>query len=295
LGSTEGRNVRIQYHWAAGNVDDIRKYAAELVALAPDAIPAGGGDHPNLDDANERRLCMSSPKDNQLLAMLAAEDLAALNKHFRTIELREGELLAAPDDEIRTVYFPHSGIVSFLVEVNEGDMVQTGMVGRDGVIGAAQALDDKVSVNKIIVQLPGTASVIDRDHLREAILSDNGIRKLFAAHEQFFIADVQQTAACNALHPVEARMCRWMLRMMDLVGTEVPLTQHYLAAMIGVRRSTVTDVAVRLQTDGIISYARGHIRIDNVQRLRDSSCECHEAVRQNYERLFGKLRSKKPN
>jgi CRP-like cAMP-binding protein len=227
--------------------------------------------------------------------MLGADDFTALNKHFRTIELRAGELLARPDDEIRTVYFPHSGIVSFLVEVAEGDMVQTGMVGRDGVVGAAQAIDDKVSINKIIVQLPGTASVIDRHPLREAILSGNGIRKLFAAHEQFFIADIQQTAACNALHPVEARMCRWMLRMMDLVGTDVPLTQEYLAAMIGVRRSSVTDVAGRLQTDGIISYARGHIRIDNVQRLMESSCECHDAVNKNYERLFGRLRSNKSN
>src|SRR3954462_15353143 len=217
--------------------------------------------------------------------MLSADDFAALNKHFRTVELRAGELLARPDDEIRTVYFPHSGIVSFLVEVNEGDMVQTGMVGRDGVIGAAQALDDKVSVNKIIVQLPGTASVIDRHPLREAILSGNGIRKLFAAHEQFFIADIQQTAACNALHPVEARMCRWLLRMMDLVGTDVPLTQDYLAAMIGVRRSSVSEVAIGLQSKGVITYARGHIHIVNTARLMESSCECHEAVKQNYERL----------
>jgi Mn-dependent DtxR family transcriptional regulator len=81
--------------------------------------------------------------------------------------------------------------------------------------------------------------------------------------------------------------------MMDLVGTDLPLTQDYLAAMIGVRRSSVSDVAGRLQTDGIISYARGHIRIENVQRLMESSCECHDAVNQNYERLFGRLRSEK--
>jgi CRP-like cAMP-binding protein len=229
----------------------------------------------------------SSPQDNQLLAMLAADDFAALNKHFTTVKLRQGELLARPGDEIRRVYFPHSGIVSFMVEVADGHMVQTGMIGRDGVVGAAQALDDKVSLNKIIVQLPGTASVIDRDPLRAAVLSGNGIRELFAAHEQFFIADIQQTAACNALHPVTARMCRWMLRMMDLIGTDMLLTQDYLAAMIGVARTSVSGVAGSLQSDGSISYKRGRIRIENVQRLRESSCECHEAVKQNYERLFG--------
>jgi CRP-like cAMP-binding protein len=232
-----------------------------------------------------------SAKDNQLLAMLAADDFAALNKHLRTIELHAGESLARPGDEIRTVYFPQSGIVSYLVEVADGDMVQTCMIGRDGVVGAPQALDQKVSLNKIIVQLPGTASVIDRDPLYLAILSGNGIGKLIATHTQFFTAEIQQTAACNALHPVTARMCRWMLRMMDLVGTDVPLTQDYLAAMIGVRRSSVSEVAIGLQSKGVITYARGHIHIVNTARLMESSCECHEAVKQNYERLFGNLRS----
>lgn len=232
---------------------------------------------------------MSSPLDNQLLAMLAADDFAALSKHFKTVELGQGEALALPGDEIRRIYFPHSGIVSFMVEVAEGDIVQTGMVGRDGVIGAAQALDDKVSINKIVVQSPGTASVIDRDPLREAVHSGNGIREIFAAHDQFFISDIQQTAACNALHPIQARMCRWILRMMDLIGTDVLLTQEDLAAMIGARRTSVTEVATRLQTDGVISYKRGHIHIENKQRLLELSCECHKAVKLNYERLFGNL------
>jgi CRP-like cAMP-binding protein len=232
---------------------------------------------------------MTSALDNQLLAMLPADDFAALSKHFITVEFQHGESLALPGDEIRRVYFPHSGIVSFVVEVPEGDVVQTGMVGRDGVVGAAQALDDKVSINKIVVQSPGTASVIDRDPLRDAIRSGNGIRKIFAAHDQFFISDIQQTAACNALHPIEARMCRWMLRMMDLIGTDVPLTQEDLAAMIGVRRTSVTEVATRLQAHGAISYKRGHIRIENSQWLMEASCECHKAVKLNYERLFGNL------
>jgi CRP-like cAMP-binding protein len=236
---------------------------------------------------NQAGVAMTSPLDNQLLAMLPAQDFSALNRYFTTVELRQGESLAQPGDEIRKVYFPHYGIISFVVELADGDIVQTGMVGRDGVVGAPQALDDKVSLNKIIVQLPGIASVIDRAPLREAVLSRNLIRKLFAAHEQFFIADIQQTAACNALHAVPARMCRWMLRMRDLAGTEMPLTQEYLAAMIGVTRPSVTSVASRLQTEGLISYKRGQIRIENVDRLKESSCECHEAVQLNYERLFG--------
>jgi CRP-like cAMP-binding protein len=230
---------------------------------------------------------MATHQDNHLLALLPDDELGALNKYFATIDLEAEQVLAQPGDEIRRVYFPHSGIVSFMVEVADGHVVQTAMVGRDGVIGAAQAVDGKVSINKIVVQLPGTASVIDRDPLREAIQHGLEIRNVLAAHAQFFVADVQQTAACNALHALEARMARWMLRMMDLVGTDLPLTQDYLAIMLGVRRSSISEVATRLQEEGLIRYARGHIHIENSEGLKRSSCECLEAVRQNYERLIG--------
>lgn len=229
---------------------------------------------------------MPNPLENQLLAMLPTADLAQLAKHLSTVELRRGETLALPDQKIRRVYFPHSGIVSFIVELSNGEAVQTGMIGRDGVVGAAQALDDKVSLNKIVVQAPGTASVIDGDALLELVRAGNTIRKLIAAHEQFFTAAVQQTAACNAVHPIAARASRWLLRMMDLIGTEIPITQEYLAAMIAVRRTSVTGFASHLQSEGIISYVRGQIHIADAKRLREVTCECHKAVQNNYERLF---------
>ena len=230
---------------------------------------------------------MASPLDNHLLATLPADDLAALDGHFRTVELRDGDTLAKPGDEIRTIYFPHSGIVSFMVEANNGRVVQTSMVGRDGVIGAAQALDDKVSLNKIIVEMQGTASAIDRAPIREAVLTGSAIRRVLASYEQFFVADIQQTAVCNALHDVSERMSRWILRMMDLAGTDLEITQEQLAEMIGVRRSTITEAAGLLQSSGLISYKRGTIHISDVGRLKLSTCECHESVRQNYIRVFG--------
>ena len=112
---------------------------------------------------------LPNPLENKLLAMLPAAEFAQLEKHSSTVELRRGETLALPDQKIRRVYFPQSGIVSFVVELANGEAVQTGMIGRDGVVGAAQALDDKVSLNKIVVQAPGTASVIDSDTLLEIL------------------------------------------------------------------------------------------------------------------------------
>jgi CRP-like cAMP-binding protein len=231
---------------------------------------------------------LPNPLNNQLLAMLPAAEFAQLAKHLSTVELRRGETLALPDQKIRRVYFPHSGIVSFVVELSEGEAVQTGMIGRDGVIGAAQALDDRISLNKIVVQTPGIASVIDGDALLELVRAGSAIRKLIAAHEQFFTAAVQQTAACNAIHHVSARVSRWLLRMMDLIGPEIPITQEYLATMIGVRRTSVTTFASHLQSEGIISYARGQIHIADAERLKEMTCECHKAIQSNYERLFSR-------
>jgi CRP-like cAMP-binding protein len=164
---------------------------------------------------------------NRLLQMLAEDDRAALAQYLRPMHLQAGDVLAEPGDDIRNVYFPHSGIVSFMVELDDGSRVQTVMVGRDGVVGAAQALDNKRSVNKIIVQVPGLASVIDRSPLRDLAERRSAIRSVLAAHDQFVIADIQQTAACNASHSTEARMARWILRMRNLVGDDLSLTQDY--------------------------------------------------------------------
>lgn len=225
-------------------------------------------------------------RDNQLLDRLTPEGFAALLPHLSTVQLQQGQTLARPGDEIRRVHFPHAGIVSLMVEMSDGDLVQTGMVGRDGVVGAEQALDGRVSINVITVQLPGSASVIDRDRLREAVRSDSSLRTLLATQVQFLISDIQQTAACNALHAVEQRMCRWLLRMNDLVGPDIVITQEFFAAMIGVRRTSVNSVAMNLQAKGIISYNRGLIHISNAGLLEASSCECHSAVQHNRRILF---------
>jgi CRP-like cAMP-binding protein len=109
---------------------------------------------------------------------------------------------------------------------------------------------------------------------------------MLAKHEQFFVAQVQQSAGCNASHTVEARMCRWLLRMHDLAGPELPLTQEFLGQMMGVRRTSVSLVAGTLQEAGHIAYRRGHVRIVNVERLREVACECYEAVNTHYAKIF---------
>jgi CRP-like cAMP-binding protein len=197
--------------------------------------------------------------------------------------MKLGDVLAETLGAIDRVYFPHSGIISLVVEMSEGAMVETAMVGRDGVMGASSALDGKVSLNKAIVQAAGVASVISAEKLLELAKTHDALRSMLIRHDQVLFAQAQQAAACNATHTVEARLCRWLLRMRDLVGdNDLNLTQEFLGQMLGVRRTSVSLVAGTLQHAGLIRYSRGHIRILNVEGLREGSCECYETVRTHY-------------
>jgi CRP-like cAMP-binding protein len=224
---------------------------------------------------------------NQLLASLPAREFAALKPLLKPVELTFGAVVAEAGSSIKRVYFPHSGVVSLVVELKVGAMIETAMVGRDGVINAASALDGSVSLNKGIVQIAGVASFVGVGQLRRLADQVKSLRALIIRHEQVLFAQSQQSAACNASHSVEKRMCRWLLRMRDLAGSnDLTLKQEFLAQMLGVRRPSVSVVANMLQEAGLIRYRRGHIRLLDLDGLREGSCECYDVVKAHYERLL---------
>src|SRR5438270_10380136 len=227
-----------------------------------------------------------SHRQNFLLGRLDAELFGQIAPNLSTIHLPQGEVLAETHQRVEKVYFPHSGIISCVVETIGGGAIETGMIGNDGAWGSSQALDDKVSLNHVVMQVPGAASVISSDHIRVAADSLPAFRGLLVKYEQFFLSQVQQTAACNALHTVQARTCKWLLRMHDLVGVDLELTQEFLAQMMGVRRTTVTEVAGDLQKAGLITYSRGRIHIVDIEQVRGWACECDGDIRSHYRRLF---------
>lgn len=223
---------------------------------------------------------------NFLLNRLEPAHLAIIEPHLSVIELHQSDVLARTHQPIEKVYFPHSGIISCVVELVGGGAIETGMIGNDGEFGACQALDDKVSLNHAVMQVGGKMSVMKSDRVREIANELPVFRGLLIKYEEFFLSQVQQTAACNAIHTVQARACRWLLRMHDLTGVDLPLTQELLAQMMGVRRTSVTEVAGSLERAGMISYSRGHIRIVNLEQIRQSACECDQEVRSHYCRIF---------
>jgi len=223
-----------------------------------------------------------------LLASLSTAAFAAIKPHLKVGELAHGDVLAEAGSDVRRVYFPHSGVISLVVELNVGDMIETAMVGRDGVLNASPALDGKISLNKAIVQLAGVASAIEVDRIRKIAREFEPFRSLLIRHEQVLFAQSQQSAACNASHSVEARMCRWLLRMRDLAASDdLVLTQEFLAQMLGVRRPSVSLIANTLQKAGLIKYRRGNIRLLEIKGLQEGSCECYGTVKAHYERLLG--------
>jgi CRP-like cAMP-binding protein len=225
-------------------------------------------------------------RKNFILNRLSADDLNRISPDLSVVQLAHGEVLAETHARVEKVYFPHSGIIACVVETIGGGAIEIAMIGNDGVFGGTQALDGKVSLNHVVMQVAGAASVISSDRAREVADNLPGLRDLLVKYEQFFLGQVQQTAACNALHTVQARMCKWLLRMHELVGSDIPLTQEFLAQMLGVRRTSVTGVASELQKAGMISYARGLIHIIDVDLIRQWACECEADVRAHYRRVF---------
>jgi CRP-like cAMP-binding protein len=168
-----------------------------------------------------------------------------------------------------------------------GDMIETAMVGRDGVANGMAALDGNVSLHKAIVQVAGAALAVNPDTLRGLCDEFPPFRSIIIRHERIVLAQAQQSAGCNASHTVEARMCRWLLRIRDLTGSvQIKLTQEFLAQMLGVRRTSVSLVAGTLQKAGFITYRRGTIVLLDVAQLEQGACECHETVKGHYERLL---------
>jgi CRP-like cAMP-binding protein len=230
----------------------------------------------------------NSHTSNRVLASLAAADIEYLLPHLRAIDLPQEMVLFEAGDTISRVFFPYGGVISLVVELSSGEMIEAAMIGREGVVGGLSALDSNISISRAIVQVAGGGSVVDVDHVR--LLADRSVafRTTLIKHEQVLLAQSQQSAACNATHTIEARLSRWLLRCRDLIGSDdLPLTQEFIAQMLGVRRTSVSIVANTLQQAGLIRYKRGHIRVLDLEALQESACECYWTVKALSDRLIG--------
>jgi CRP-like cAMP-binding protein len=224
---------------------------------------------------------------NRLLASLPAADFEFIQPHLKLFELVHEDLLFDAGDAVDCVYFPHSGVISLVVGLADGQRIEAAMVGRDSVVGAATALDGRVALNTGIVQVAGAASIIDAATLYAAAERSADFRTTLMRHEQMLLVQAQQSAACNASHSLESRLARWLLWARDLAGSDtLGLTQEFVAQMLGVRRTSVSLVANTLQGAGLIRYSRGRIEITDLAGLCAASCECYGQVKGHFDRLI---------
>jgi CRP-like cAMP-binding protein len=231
-------------------------------------------------------LDLSPRAANGFLSALAADDFELIRPHLKTADLLADSVLVGAGDALRRAWLPHRGVISLIVNLSKGEHVQVAMIGRDSIFGVFSSLGDPVALTSAMVLVPGIASTIELEHLHAAADRSATLRALMMRHGLAIYAQVQQTAGCNAAHPVEARMARCLLQIHDLSGGgSFVLTQELMAHMIGARRNSVSMVASSLQQSGVIHYSRGHIQILELDALKKATCECYGAVRTQYDRL----------
>ncbi len=229
---------------------------------------------------------------NRLLRALPADEFTVLSKHLTMVKLELGETLHRHGDVIDQVYFPETGFISALTVLSDGQPLEIGLIGSEGVAGFSVALGGDTSYAETMCQTGGDAYRLPAPALKAAFESGSALRSLLLRYALIFQIQVSQTAACNAHHALEQRLARWLLSAHDRSGVpQLSLTQDLIAVMLGVRRATVSIAASTLQKAGVIRYQHGKITILDRAGLEDVACECHEAVNSEYRRLFGECLS----
>jgi CRP-like cAMP-binding protein len=224
---------------------------------------------------------------NQLLRRFPSTARERLEPHFRSISFPVGQILYEQGAKIDYSYFPTETTLSNIVVMGDGSMIEVATVGNEGGVGVRLSTAARISPHRVLAQVPGGCLAIGSDLLEAEVKRNAELEHLLDAYHTAFLFQVSQSVACNGLHRVDARCCRWLLMTHDRVtGDEFVLTHEFLSHMLGVRRSTVTEVLQELQSQGIIAYVRGRVTVLNRSALEKCSCECYEAVRKEYQRLL---------
>jgi CRP-like cAMP-binding protein len=230
---------------------------------------------------------------NRLLSALPTADFELLAPELETVPLDQDAVLSQAGDPIEHVFFPDSGAISLMIDMTNGQTVATAAIGREGAVGLLSVLGPSPSAITAIVRAAGTASRIPAARFHAAFNRSPAIRHVVLVHVRAILIQFQLGVACNALHPVEARMARWLLDLRDRIDHDMlPLTQEALSQILGVRRTTVTLLMRNLRASGAIrSDRRGQIEVDR-SRLAAAACECHSTMGLEIEEIFSTIQSR---
>lgn len=233
-------------------------------------------DRPSGRDGAVKKEGSSGPLANHLLASLARSHVDEVFPLLKSIAVSRGTVLQDPGEDARYVYFPHGGQVALLMVMKDGRAVQTAGIGAEGAISALAGIGPHRPATRAVAQFPMVASQASSAALRN--MPSKVLRRMLLRAHEAALAQIQITAACNALHLLEQRMARWLLQSSD-DGETVSATQETMAQMLGVTRGSVSEAAQTLQVRGLVRYTRGRVEILDRDGLEKAACECYAAIR----------------
>lgn len=224
---------------------------------------------------------------NHLLASLPDAEWQRWLPHLELVHLPLGHVVCESGTHVQHVHFPLDAIVSLLYVLEDGASAEIAVVGNEGLVGIAIFMGGESSTSRAVVQSAGQALRLRAHFIKEEFSRYGPVLHLLLRYTQALIAQMSQTAVCNRHHSLDQQLCRWLLLSLDrLDGDELFMTQELIANMLGVRREGVTESAVKLQRAGLISYARGHIKVLDRPGLERRTCECYAVVKKEYDRLL---------
>lgn len=231
----------------------------------------------------------SPPPRNRLLGRLPAAEYQRLVSRMQPVTLEFEQVIHTFLQPINFVYFPITGAASAVTIMENGSTIEVATIGNEGVIGhSIMDGDDDASPNDIIMQIKGDALKMDASIFKQETGKDGPLRRLLLRYNKAFLTQISQSVACNGLHSIQQRCCRWLLITHDrMESNAVPLTHEFLGIMLGVRRSSVTEVLGPLHEMGLVSNTRAMIEILNRAGLEKLSCECYRKVKDEFDRLLG--------
>jgi CRP-like cAMP-binding protein len=227
---------------------------------------------------------------NRILEALPPEEFRRISPFLTSVQLDLKQSLYKPDQPITQVWFPDSGVCSVMSVMRNGTSAEVGTIGNEGVTGIAVFFGDATEPSESLVQVPGAGRSLPAGVFRREIAQKGKLYQLVSYYAHALMVQVMQSAACNALHPVEQRACKWLLMTHDRVFTnEFMLTHEFLGLMLGVRRQTITVIARNLQRAGFIKYTHGHVTVLNREGLEAGSCECYAIVSKYFDKFLKRL------
>jgi CRP-like cAMP-binding protein len=221
---------------------------------------------------------------NQLLGAFEPAVRTRIQALLQPVTLKLGAVVCEAGGPLEHAYFPEGAVLSLLTVLENGSAIECANIGREGAFGLFAAMYSRVSFNQCVVQLEGPMSRCPIEPLRSEFQESERVQNLFVSYSETLLSQVMQSVACNSLHTVEERMCRWLLMMHDRAeGESLTYTHEFLAHMLGANRTSITLAAQSLQNAELISYRRGLIQVRDRAGLENASCECYAIVKARFD------------